>query len=452
MTQEPFKTLACILSPRYREEGPPAYIEKLFSEEFLGEDGKVREPMRTVLDLIVFGYRPVTSLCILAILVRDGNRPQVGRQLGLQLEKQLGLEDGKLTTGRYYDDRIGRLLKILAQLGILEVGEKPGVMRTKDAYRINASIYPLIEEKIRLFLDGGTLSPFAKSPMDREKKLNQPIKQCSECKRMSTSPEATHCERCGGLLMVKCSYCGRQHPSYYLFCNYSGSALDKGHAKPLDLVATGYTYLDKLLYGGILSCSSVVLASTSCNERDSLIKSFLETGAEKGEVTFYLTTSSRAAKTLSEFRSNSYVFVCNPQASAVDESSPNIFKLKGVENLTEISIGLTTVTRKVDPSLKGQRRACIEIVSDVLLQHGAVQTRKWLTALTTELTSAGFTILAVVDSQMHPPEDLHAILGLFDGEIGIYEKGTEKFLRVKRMTDQEYMEGESPLKKEGSQK
>jgi len=227
--------------------------------------------------------------------------------------------------------------------------------------------------------------------------------------------------------------------------------------KPIDLVATGYADLDKLLCGGIHSSSAVVLASPSCNERDSLIKSFLKTGAERGEVTFYLTTSARAAKTFAEeFQSDFYLFVCNPQADAIAESSPNVFKLKGVENLTEISIALTSAIHRLDASLKGPRRACIEIVSDALLQHHAVQTRKWLTALTTELMSTSFTILAVVDPQMHPPEELHAILGLFDGEINIYEKETEmglgRFLKIKRMSDQKYLETELLLRKDEPQK
>jgi len=216
---------------------------------------------------------------------------------------------------------------------------------------------------------------------------------------------------------------------------------------------TGYAYLDKLLCGGLRSNIAVVLISPSCTERDSLIKSFLKTGAERSEVTFYLTTSARAAKALAEkFQSDFYLFVCNPQADAITKSSPNVFKLKGVESLTEISIALTSAIRKLDASLRGPRRACIEIVSDVLLQHHAVQTRKWLTALTTELTSTGFTVLAVVDPEMHPSEELHSILGLFDGEINIYQKGAEKFLRIKRMSDQKYLEDELLLTREGLRK
>ena len=223
--------------------------------------------------------------------------------------------------------------------------------------------------------------------------------------------------------------------------------------KPTELVATGFADLDKLLLGGIPPSYAVVLTSPSCDERDFLVKSFLGTGAKKGEATFYVTIYPGLAKNLAnEFQSNLYLFVCNPQADAIVKEAPNIFKLKGVENLTDISIALTSAIRKLDPMLKGPRRICVDLVSDVLLQHHGVQTRKWLTALTAELKSNGFTALAIVDPQMHPPEELHAILGLFDGEIKIYEKGAEQFLRIKRMSNQKYLKDELLLKEEDMQK
>ena len=48
--------------------------------------------------------------------------------------------------------------------------------------------------------------------------------------------------------------------------------------KAADLVPTGYTNLDEMLCGGLPPDFAVVLASPSCDERDLLIKSFLETG------------------------------------------------------------------------------------------------------------------------------------------------------------------------------
>jgi hypothetical protein len=90
------------------------------------------------------------------------------------------------------------------------------------------------------------------------------------------------------------------------------------------------------------------------------------------------------------------------------------------------------------------------IVSDVLLQHHAVQTRRWLNALIPELKSAGFTILAVIDPQIHASEEVQAIVGLFEGEINIHEKetkkGLEKYLKIKKMSNQKYLDSELPLK------
>jgi KaiC/GvpD/RAD55 family RecA-like ATPase len=157
-----------------------------------------------------------------------------------------------------------------------------------------------------------------------------------------------------------------------------------------------------------------------------------------------------------EFQSNFYLFVCNPEANAIIKSSPNVFTLKGVENLTDISIALTSAIRRLDSSLKNPRRICIGLVSDVLLQHHAVETRRWLSALMTKLKSEGFTTLAVIDPRIHPSEELYAILGLFDGEMNVYEKETEegsgKYLKIKKMSNQEYLEKELLLKKEELQK
>lgn len=219
-------------------------------------------------------------------------------------------------------------------------------------------------------------------------------------------------------------------------------------------VSTGYADLDKLLYGGIPPNLAVALTSPACNERDLLVKDFLETGAKKGEVTFYVTIDPGAAKLFAEeFPTNFHLFVCNPQADAIVEDLPNVLKLKGLENLTDVSMALTSVIRKLDPSQKGSRIICLGLVSDVLLQHHAVQTRRWLTSLLAELKSTGFTTLAVIDSQMHPSEELHAILGMFDGDISIYEKETDeglrKYLRIKKMGNSKYLEDELLLTRSG---
>jgi len=220
-----------------------------------------------------------------------------------------------------------------------------------------------------------------------------------------------------------------------------------------DRIATGYEDLDNMLLGGIPQKHAVILASPSYDEKDLLIKRFLETGAKKGEATFYVTIDPVEAKPLAEeFQSNFHLFICNPQADAIIKNLPNVSKLKGVENLTDISIALTSAIRQLDPELKNPKRICIGLISDVLLQHNAVQTRRWLTSLLTELKSTGFTILGVINPQMHPSQELQAIMDLFDGEISIFEKeterGPEKHLKVQKMSSHKYLEGELVLKKE----
>jgi hypothetical protein len=87
-------------------------------------------------------------------------------------------------------------------------------------------------------------------------------------------------------------------------------------------------------------------------------------------------------------------------------------------------------------------------VSDVLLQHHVVNTRRWLSSLLPTLKSRGFTVLTVIDSGIHPSEESQAIKSLFDGEIEIFEKGLAKSLRIKRFGNQKYLEEELQLSKE----
>jgi KaiC/GvpD/RAD55 family RecA-like ATPase len=221
-------------------------------------------------------------------------------------------------------------------------------------------------------------------------------------------------------------------------------------------ITTGYKHLDRLLGGGIPEQYAVALDAPSCDERELLIRTFLESGARQGDTTFYLAADPGAIKTLAkEYPSNFYLFVCNPNADAIVESAPNVSKLKGVENLVDINIALTTTIRTL-AAFQGPRRICMGLVSDVLLHHHSGQARRWLSALIPELKSAGFTTLAVVDPKIHPPEELHAILGLFDGEISLYERetttGTEKYLKIKKLTNQKYSDSELALKREYLQK
>jgi len=218
----------------------------------------------------------------------------------------------------------------------------------------------------------------------------------------------------------------------------------------MDRVTTGHERLDNLLFGGIPKKYAIILTSSSCDERDLLISSFLEAGAKEGQITFYVTTTAAGIESFKEkFQSNLYLFICNPQAEESIENQANEFRLKGVENLTQLNITLISALRKLSTPLKAPRRCCIQIISDVLLHHKALQTRRWLSGLLTELRSKEFAILAVMDPRMHSLQEVRTVLDLFDGEINIYGKrdnsDVRMFLRIRRMRNQEYSHSELPL-------
>jgi tetratricopeptide (TPR) repeat protein/KaiC/GvpD/RAD55 family RecA-like ATPase len=218
-------------------------------------------------------------------------------------------------------------------------------------------------------------------------------------------------------------------------------------------ITTGYGDLDDLLHGGIPRNYAVLLTAPACDERDFLIRRFLEAGIKEGQTTFYVITKTSGIEYLAEeFPSNFYLYVCNPQASKIMKDSPNVFKLKGVDNLTDINIALNSAFHKLDATPKTTRRICIEITSDILLQHHTVQTRKWVNALIPELKSKGFTTLAVLDPEIHPPQEVRAIVGIFEGEINIHDKetteGLKKLMKIKKMANQEYSDSELPLRRE----
>jgi len=212
-------------------------------------------------------------------------------------------------------------------------------------------------------------------------------------------------------------------------------------------VSVGYKDLDNLLFGGIPAKYAVVLTSISCDETMLIINRFLEKGAREGGITLLVTVEASRWERLAEEFSNFHLFVCNPQAETAIKSLPNIVKVRGVEGLTDISIPLFSALLRLEASNDKPRRICIAILSDILLQHHAVQTRRWLVGLTTELKSRGFTTLAIMNPHMHPLEEAQAVIDLFDGEIEVYEKEFKKLLRIKKMYGQNYISDDLPLNK-----
>ncbi|UCG37095.1 MAG: hypothetical protein JSV64_02140, partial [Candidatus Bathyarchaeota archaeon] len=218
-------------------------------------------------------------------------------------------------------------------------------------------------------------------------------------------------------------------------------------------VRTGHSELDSLLLGGLPQNYAVLLTSPPCDERDLLVRNFLHAGLMEGQTVFFVTAKVPSLQIFAEkYPSNFYLFVCNPQTNMIPKSFPNISRLTGVENLTDVNIALTSAFRKLDKLAQSQRRICLELVSDILLQHHAVQARRWLSALIPELKSKGFTTLAIIDPEMHSQQEVRAVQDLFEGEINLLEKdsvdGLKRYLRIRKMRNQRYSDQELLLRKE----
>jgi predicted ATPase/archaellum biogenesis ATPase FlaH len=205
-------------------------------------------------------------------------------------------------------------------------------------------------------------------------------------------------------------------------------------------ITTGYMELDRLLMGGIPENYAIVLTAPPSEERAHLTKSFLEAGTENNEVVFYVTTEADNIENILK-KPNFHLFLCNPKPKTKVPDLPNVTKLKSITDLTNLNIALVKAYRNIEPAKK--KRILLETVSNVLLNYEAKATCKWISELTNDLSSKGFTMLAVMDPNMHPPDQANAVINAFDGEISLsqIEDSTEckKTLRVKRLKNQEYL-------------
>jgi TolB-like protein/Tfp pilus assembly protein PilF len=117
---------------------------------------------------------------------------------------------------------------------------------------------------------------------------------------------------------------------------------------------------------------------------------------------------------------------------------------KGIENLTDLNLQINESLAAIQP-----KRLALDILSDVLLRHKALQTRKWLNELLERLRARGITTLAVLNPYMHSLEETQAVADLFDGDMEVLEKNVEgkprNFLQIKWMHGIEVGEKELPL-------
>jgi len=191
-------------------------------------------------------------------------------------------------------------------------------------------------------------------------------------------------------------------------------------------VLTGHSRLDAVLQGGLLAGSGIVLNATASDEVPNFLKSFLR-GDQSSSLLICKNLSS--SQTVAEDTETITSLICSNKPVSV---ARNIRSGRGIENLTELNLTISETLDSVRP-----KRVALDILSDVLLRHRALQTRRWLNDLLERLRSRGITTIAVLNPYMHPKEDVQAIMDLFDGNLEIVEKEVDltptKFMRINWM-------------------
>lgn len=227
---------------------------------------------------------------------------------------------------------------------------------------------------------------------------------------------------------------------------------------PLDneKISTGIPELDNLLLGGLQTSYSILLTSPSCDEHDFLIQRFLKNILNnRGTAVYVCVDPSKILKIAEQNPSNFFILACNPRPDVLPEDLPNLHRVKGLENLSDINIGLIQLLEnKINEDNQTINKViCLDLVSEVLLQHKLLNTRRWLIDIIPRLKNKNYTILATFNPHMYSSESTQTMLDVFDGHIDIFEKdgSSSKNIQVKKMFNMDYSTDAVPLDRKSIQ-
>ena len=216
------------------------------------------------------------------------------------------------------------------------------------------------------------------------------------------------------------------------------------------IISTGYAELDDILAGGIPVGYSILIVSPPCDEKDLLFRRIVESCLSTGRSIFFVSRDLGRTRDLANRYAKNF-YALSPQADKITGDHGNIFKIAAPDSLNDVNI---TLNKAMEPLLKENpnRIIIMDILTDVLLQHKALTTRRWLDDLIGKRKAEGFTILGTLNPLIVPQQDSQSLIDLFDGIIEIYEKEfherARRFLIVKKMYARKYTETELMLDKD----
>jgi KaiC/GvpD/RAD55 family RecA-like ATPase len=217
-------------------------------------------------------------------------------------------------------------------------------------------------------------------------------------------------------------------------------------SRPPPTISTGYVDLDRALEGGIPEKFSVVIVSPSFDERDLLLRKLVESALSSGRLVLLVSNDLGRTEDMAGRYPNGF-YALSPQADRISPHGPNLLKIPSFDNLSDANISLGLALKDIMTKEEAQKRIMIvDVLSDLLLRHKSVVTRRWLTDFVGKRKAEGFTVIATLNPLTTTKEETQSIIDFFDGVIEIFEKPlmerTRRFLIVKKMYGQRHSDSE----------
>jgi KaiC/GvpD/RAD55 family RecA-like ATPase len=218
------------------------------------------------------------------------------------------------------------------------------------------------------------------------------------------------------------------------------------------IISTGYVDLDRALEGGIPERFAVVIVGPSYDERDLLLRRMVGSALNSGRSVILISNDiGRIEDLLSRYTNGFYVF--SSQADKVLFHGSNLVKLPGIENLSDANLSLSLAIKEtIAKENRSKPIIILDILSDVLLRHKSVTTRRWLSDVVGKRKAEGATIVATLNPLATSKEETQSVIDFFDGVIEMFEKTlterARRFLIIRKMHGQRYSEREILVDKE----
>ena len=165
---------------------------------------------------------------------------------------------------------------------------------------------------------------------------------------------------------------------------------------------------------------------------------------------FYVSGDISRTKDLVErFQKGFYAFC--PAAGKIPAAYGNLYQIPDIGNLVEFNILLNKALAEHVQQNK-INVIVVDVLSEVLLRHRALMTRKWFSEFVGKRKAQNFTIFSTLNPLIVSKEETDRVADVFDGVIEIYEKQdtqgrVRRFLVVRKMYGQKYSETELMIDK-----